>query len=80
FRVGASAAGALPGASISAAGMRTLLDVVPLDPALVRGSHGRVEHGTPYAPVLIADGVHDGDTGPLPATAVHDAILEACRS
>ncbi|MFM8731343.1 MAG: alkaline phosphatase family protein [Phycisphaerales bacterium] len=66
--------------ALRAAGMRTLLDVVPLDPALVRGSHGRVEHGTPYAPVLIADGVHEGNTGPLPATAVHDAILEACRS
>ncbi|MFM8784769.1 MAG: hypothetical protein ACKOFI_06370, partial [Phycisphaerales bacterium] len=44
----------------------------------MRGSHGRVERGSPYAPVLIADGVHEGNTGPLPATAVHDAILEAC--
>jgi predicted AlkP superfamily pyrophosphatase or phosphodiesterase len=64
--------------ALRAAGMRTLLDVVPLDPSLVRGSHGRVERGTPYAPVMIADGVRGGDSGTMPATQVHDAILEAC--
>jgi predicted AlkP superfamily pyrophosphatase or phosphodiesterase len=64
--------------ALRAAGMRTLLDVVPLDPSLVRGSHGRIERGTPYAPVMIADGVRGGDSGTMPATQVHDAILEAC--
>ena len=33
------------------------MDVIPLDPSLVKGSHGRV--GTPkeFHPVFIADGV-----------------------
>jgi predicted AlkP superfamily pyrophosphatase or phosphodiesterase len=56
-------------------GFRTLLETVPLDASLVRGSHGRVETGTPYAPVLIADGLDHLDAGPLHVTAVHDALV-----
>jgi predicted AlkP superfamily pyrophosphatase or phosphodiesterase len=56
-------------------GMRALLETVPLDASLVRGSHGRVEAGTPYAPVLIADGLDHLDAGPLHVTAVHDALV-----
>jgi hypothetical protein len=56
-------------------GMRALLETVPLDASLVRGSHGRVEAGTPYAPVLIADGLDHLDAGPVHVTAVHDALV-----
>ena len=56
-------------------GFRALLETVPLDASLVRGSHGRVEVGTPYAPVLIADHLDRLDTGPHPVTAVHDALV-----
>lgn len=56
-------------------GMRALLETVPLDTSLVRGSHGRVESGTPYAPVLIADGLDMLDAGSMHATHVHDALV-----
>lgn len=56
-------------------GMRALLETVPLDTSLVRGSHGRNEDGTPYAPVLIADGLDHLDAGPMHVTQVHDAIV-----
>ena len=70
-----------PGAYVAAQlakrklGFRALLETVPLDTSLVRGSHGRVEAGTPYAPVLIADGLDHLDAGPLPVTAVHDCMV-----
>jgi len=57
-------------------GMRTLFDVVPLDPTLVKGSHGLPVGAGPDRPVLIGD-------GPAPAgdevamTAVRDLILRA---
>jgi predicted AlkP superfamily pyrophosphatase or phosphodiesterase len=56
-------------------GMRALLETVPLDTSLIRGSHGRVESGTPYAPVLIADGLDMLDAGSVHATQVHDALV-----
>jgi hypothetical protein len=48
---------------------------VPLDASLIKGSHGRVERGSPYAPVLLADGLDHLDAGPHPVTAVHDAMV-----
>jgi len=36
-------------------GFRTLLDVIPLDPRLVRGSHGRVTDKPDQGPVFITD-------------------------
>ena len=56
-------------------GMRTLIETVPLDTSLVRGSHGRIETGSPYSPVLIADGLEHLPDGTLHVTAVHDAIV-----
>ena len=65
-------------------GFRTLLDVIPLDPGLVRGSHGRVDQPRGHEPVLFGDGLDAFDPptdGPfLPMTAVRDAILCAMRS
>ncbi|MDZ4830892.1 MAG: alkaline phosphatase family protein [Phycisphaerae bacterium] len=62
-------------------GFRTLLDVIPLDPTLVRGSHGRVEVARGLEPLLFGDGLDAFDppaSGPfLPMTSVRDAILTA---
>lgn len=54
-------------------GMRTLLDVIPLDAALVRGSHGRTDGASP---VLITEPGRLRDAPEsLPCAAVRDAIL-----
>jgi predicted AlkP superfamily pyrophosphatase or phosphodiesterase len=56
-------------------GFRTLLDVIPLDPSLVRGSHGRVDQPPNRQPVLITN--RAGDEGEeIPSTAVRDVILQ----
>ncbi len=55
-------------------GFRTLMDVIPLDPTLVQGSHGRVDMGEAHQPVLIT---RDGSPGSAaPMTAVRDVILD----
>jgi len=55
-------------------GFRTLLDVIPLDASLVRGSHGRVPDNAAHGPLLIT---READLlgAELEATAVHDLIL-----
>jgi predicted AlkP superfamily pyrophosphatase or phosphodiesterase len=56
-------------------GFRTLLDVIPLDPSLVKGSHGRIPDDPAHGPLLMtrqADLLGDGE---LAATDVHDVIL-----
>ncbi len=57
-------------------GFRTLMDVIPLDPSLVRGSHGRVDLPPDLQPVLITR--HDPTDRPqeIPCQAVRDIILE----
>ena len=55
-------------------GFRTLMDVIPLDATLVRGSHGRIPDDPAKGPLLMtrqAD-LLDGDVA---ATDVHDLIL-----
>jgi hypothetical protein len=59
-------------------GFRTLFDVVPLDPTLVRGSHGLPAPSAEDKPLLIADGPRpDSHNGILPMTAVRDLVLSA---
>jgi len=60
-------------------GFRTLFDVVPLDPTLVRGSHGLPAKAIADKPILIADGPQpiDHGTQPLPMTEVHCLLLRA---
>lgn len=58
-------------------GVRCTLDPVPLDPSLVRGSHGRVRQPIGLEPVLFGDGLERIGAGPLPMSAVRDAILIA---
>jgi predicted AlkP superfamily pyrophosphatase or phosphodiesterase len=57
-------------------GFRTLFDVVPLDPSLVRGSHGLHAADPADGPLLIGDGPAPAE-GPMPMTAVRDRVLEA---
>jgi len=55
-------------------GLRGLLDVIPLDAALVRGSHGRDQVPENERPVLL------GSAYPVQSAAdVHHAILDAAR-
>lgn len=53
------------------AGLRYVMDVIPLDPTLVKGSHGRMGTAKEYHPVLIADGIGQEE---LNATGVYDVI------
>jgi predicted AlkP superfamily pyrophosphatase or phosphodiesterase len=56
-------------------GFRTLLDVIPLDAALVKGSHGRIPDDPGSGPLLMTkqtDLLPDGDVA---AADVHDLIL-----
>ena len=39
------------------AGFRYVMDVIPLDASLVKGSHGRIGTAKEFHPVFIADGV-----------------------
>ena len=56
-------------------GLRSLLDVIPLDPSLVRGSHGRTDQPRPVQPILITQRESGHDADELPVTAVRDVIL-----
>jgi hypothetical protein len=57
-------------------GFRTLFDVVPLDPGLVRGSHGLAAGDPADRPLLIGDGPAPS-SDELPMTAVRDLVLQA---
>ena len=56
-------------------GFRTLFDVVPLDPTLVKGSHGLPAADPLDRPVLVGDGPAPAED--LPITAVRDLLLGA---
>jgi predicted AlkP superfamily pyrophosphatase or phosphodiesterase len=56
-------------------GFRTIFDVVPLDPTLVRGSHGLAAADPPDRPLLIGQGANPGVS--VPMTAVRELILGA---
>jgi predicted AlkP superfamily pyrophosphatase or phosphodiesterase len=58
-------------------GFRTLFDVVPLDPTLVRGSHGLRANDPQDKPILVGDGPAPAGSGFLPMTSVRDLILRA---
>ena len=55
-------------------GLRSLMDVIPLDESLVRGSHGRVDAPPDRSPVLIGRGDRDWPD-PMRCEAVRDVIL-----
>jgi hypothetical protein len=56
-------------------GFRTLLDVIPLDPSLVKGSHGRLTDRPEHGPLLISS---DADLVPatVHATEVKQIVLD----
>ncbi len=56
-------------------GFRYLMDVIPLDASLVKGSHGGIETGREYYPVLIADRAFG--EGEIEATEVYSVIWES---
>ena len=57
-------------------GFRTLFDVIPLDPTLVRGSHGLRAERVEDRPILIGDG--EAPAAPsLEMTEAHRLLLEA---
>ncbi len=58
-------------------GFRTLFDVVPLDPSLVRGSHGLEAAAAEDRPVLVGDGPDPGGDGVLAMAGIRDLILAA---
>ena len=56
-------------------GFRALLDVIPLDASLVRGSHGRVTQPIGHDPILIGELPDPFLEATLPMECVRDAIL-----
>ena len=58
-------------------GFRTLFDVIPLDPTLVRGSHGLSAPNPLDKPILIADGPPPSAEGLLNTTDFHGLLLAA---
>jgi predicted AlkP superfamily pyrophosphatase or phosphodiesterase len=57
-------------------GFRGLMDVIPLDPSLVKGSHGTCPADSGDWPVLIGTGE---STEPIDGIAVHERLLAALR-
>lgn len=57
-------------------GFRTLLDVIPLDTSLVRGTHGRPDMPPPLQPIIITRHPLQETAEPLPCRKVHDVILD----
>ncbi len=57
-------------------GMRTLLDVIPLDANLVKGSHGRLTDDPQDGPVLIASHPDLLPDGKIDATMVKQLLLD----
>ncbi len=53
-------------------GFRTLMDFIPLDASLVKGSHGRIQLKDADKAVYIG---HKGIESNLSPTAIHDIIL-----
>lgn len=58
-------------------GFRYLMNVIPLDATLIKGSHGRVGTQVPYHPVFVSSRKGQSSTEPIPAIDVYDKIWEA---
>jgi len=57
-------------------GFRTLMDVIPLDPKLVKGSHGRLPSSDNDGPIIMSSVPELLPEGPIAATEVKDLILD----
>ena len=60
------------------AGFRMLMDVIPLDASLVKGSHGRIPEDKLDWPVLAGDFQGFPSTGEIPAEDVCDYLFSHC--
>jgi predicted AlkP superfamily pyrophosphatase or phosphodiesterase len=60
------------------AGLRYVMDVIPLDATLIKGSHGRADTPEAFHPVLITDGLINA--GNIAATQVYEVIWKALTS
>jgi predicted AlkP superfamily pyrophosphatase or phosphodiesterase len=60
-------------------GLRYVMDVIPLDATLIRGSHGSLDTAEDYYPVLLADEI-PGTGGTIDAPDVHEVIWKALSS
>jgi predicted AlkP superfamily pyrophosphatase or phosphodiesterase len=58
-------------------GFRALMDVIPLDASLVKGSHGRVTNQSGDGPLVISDQANLNDGKDLRATDVKQVLLDA---
>ena len=58
-----------------ALGFATLMEIVPLDATLVRGSHGRVTDNAADGPVFVSSERRLMPDGPVAATAVKPLVL-----
>ncbi len=58
-------------------GFRTLMDLISLDPSLVKGSHGRPADQEDSRPILIGQGPEPTNTNAVPMTSVRDLIINA---
>ena len=61
-------------------GFRVLMDVIPLDAALVGGSHGRITDDVSDGPLVISDRISLLDGKSLSATGVKSLLLDAVFS
>jgi len=59
-----------------AMGLRSLLEVIPLDASLVRGSHGRVTDDDAHGPLVMTSEPRLLAGTPLPATQIQALLLE----
>ena len=59
------------------AGLRYVMDVIPLDANLIKGSHGRIGAKPEYHPVLITDQKQEGSS--ISANQVVNVILSSLR-
>ncbi len=63
-----------------ALGFRMLMDVIPLDATLIKGSHGCIPEDKANHPILIGNFPSLSDEETIRATDVHRHLLEACGS
>ncbi len=56
-------------------GFRYLMDVIPLDASLIKGSHGSVDVGKEFYPVLICE--KNLNTEEIPSTKIYDVIWKS---
>jgi hypothetical protein len=59
-------------------GLRGLLNVVPLDATLVKGSHGRVPESPEHHPLLIIDRQKSTAADEIPAREVYRILRDLC--